>query len=204
MTAIMVTITLIFGSWASRKDGGPFAYWQHIVTFTILSNIFLGLVACVATIIGLHRFKSHQPLPRTLLTWYLAATSSAVLTCLTVILFLAPIRAASGKDYFDMILGPMFFLHFFNPILAAITFIFFSGPPKITKKACFFALIPPAIYSIPYVLCVVFLHVWPDFYGLTFGGHNYLLILVFVIFCAVIFGISSFLAYCHNHQIRVK
>ena len=48
LTATFVPITLIFGSVASQKDGGPFAYWQHIVTFTILSNIFLGIIALIA------------------------------------------------------------------------------------------------------------------------------------------------------------
>ena len=200
-TVIMVTITLVFGSWAARKDGGPFAYWQHIVTFTILSNIFLGIIAGISAIIGLKRLKSGKSLPRKLLTWYLIASSSGMLTCLTVIFFLAPMRAASGKDYFDMVLGPMFFLHFFNPVLSAITYVFFSGKFKATMRDRLLAMLTPIIYGAPYIICVAIIHVWPDFYGLTFGGRNYLIFLVFAVFCAFIFGISSLLAFCHNRYI---
>ena len=203
-TVIAVTVTLIFGSWAARKDGGPFAYWQHIVTFTILSNIFLGIISLVAACIGLYHLKSGKALPKKLLTWYLVASTSAMLTCLTVLFFLAPVRAASGKDYFDMVLGPMFFLHFFNPILSAVIYIFFSGRKKATIKECVLSLIPPAIYAAPYVICVVIIHIWPDFYGLTFGGKDYLLFLVIVIFGAITFSISSLLAYCHNRQTALK
>ena len=203
-TIIMVTITLIFGSWAARKDGGPFEYWQHIITFTILSNIFLGLVTGASAVIGLCRLKSKNFLPRQLLTWYLIAASSAMLTCLTVIFFLAPVRAASGKDYFDMILGPMFFLHFFNPILAAITYIFLSGPQKSTLKDRILSILPPTIYAIPYLINVVFLENWPDFYGITFGGQLIFIPLVFLGFCTVVFAIASGLSYCHNRQIAIK
>ena len=204
MTAIFVPVTLIFGSLASRKDGGPFAYWQHIVTFTILSNILLGIVALIAAFIGYRKLKDRQPLPKKLLTWYLVSTTSGMLTVLTVILFLAPMRAASGKNYFDMILGPMFFLHFFNPVLAAITYTFLSGNQKTTKIECLLSLLPPIIYAVPYFVCVVIIHIWPDFYGLTFGGQNHLIIFVCAVFCAIVYGISSLLAYCHNRQIALK
>ena len=204
LTATFVPITLIFGSVASQKDGGPFAYWQHIVTFTILSNIFLGIIALIAACIGYHRIKTKRPLPKKLLTWYLIATTSGMLTVLTVIFFLAPMRAASGKNYFDMLIGPMFFLHFFDPVLAAITFVFLVGKQKITKIECLLSLIPPIIYAMPYIICVAILHVWPDFYGLTFGGKNYLLFLVCAVFCTIVYGISSLLAYCHNRQTALK
>lgn len=197
-TVITVTVTLTLGSWAARKDGGPFAYWQHIVTFTILSNIFLGIVSLIAACIGLSNFKSGKALPKQLFTWYLIASSSAMLTCITVLFFLAPTRAASGKDYFDMILGPMFFLHFFNPILSAITYIFLSGNKKATLNDRLLAIIPPVLYAAPYIICVVFLRVWPDFYGLTFGGKDYLLFVVLAVFLILIFSISSLLAFLHN------
>ncbi len=203
-TAIMVPVTLIFGSVASQKDGGPFEHWQHIVTFTILSNIFLGLVAGVSACIGISRLKSKKDLPKPLLTWYLVAATSTMLTCLTVLFFLAPARAASGKDYFDMILGPMFFLHFFNPILAAITLIFFTDGHKLTLRSRLLSLVPPIVYAIPYVINVVFLETWPDFYGFTFGGNPVLTPLSFVGVCLIVFTVASLLSYCHNRKIALK
>ena len=198
-TAIAVPVTLIFGSRAVRIDNIDSPYWMQIITFTLLSNIFLGIVAFFAFIIGLKKRK--KTLPKNLSTWYLVAASSAMLTFLTVILFLAPTRAFNGKNYFDMLLEPMFFLHFLNPLLAAITFIFFTDH-KINLKARLLAVLPIAIYAIPYILCVVVFKIWPDFYGVTFGGRYYLTPLVFLVFCLVLFGISSALAFLHNKKLQ--
>ncbi|MBR2803136.1 hypothetical protein IKE19_00965 [Candidatus Saccharibacteria bacterium] len=203
-TAIMVPITLIFGSVASQKDNLPFAYWQHIVTFTILSNIFLGIVALVSAIIGYKCFKAKKTLPTPLGTWYLIATTSAVLTFLTVVCYLAPSRALSGKNFFDMLIGPMFFLHFLDPILSAINYIFFFDGHHATKKDRLLTLIPPVLYAIPYALLIAVFKIVPDFYGLTFGGRYYLSLLVIAIFCLLVFGISTLLSYCHNRQIALK
>ena len=51
-TAIAVPITLLVGSRSTRLDGGDIPYWQHIATFTILSNIFLGFVALILAILN--------------------------------------------------------------------------------------------------------------------------------------------------------
>ena len=203
-TAIVVPITLIFGSVASRKDNLPFAYWQHIATFTILSNIFMGVVALVAAVFGIIRLKTNRPLPKLLNTWYLVAATSVALTFLTVICYLAPSRALSGKNLFDMLTGPMFFLHFLDPILAVIAYIFFLDGQKATLKDRLFSLIPPALYAVPYAICVAIIRVIPDFYGLTFGGKYYLTSIVVAVFGLIVFGISSLLSYCHNRQIALK
>ncbi len=204
---VSVVVTLIFGSWAARKDvdgsvyGMHIDYWMHVVSFTILSNIMLGIIALVSSIIGIKCYKKKKDLPSGLLTWYLIGATSGTLTCLTVVFFLAPLRAISGKEYFDMLLGPMFHLHFFNPLLAVISYIFLSGKHQATKKARLLSLLPPVIYSAPYIICVALLHVWPDFYNLTFGGQNHLLALVYAVVMAIVYGISSLLAFCHNRYV---
>ena len=216
---IAVTSTLIFGGRATRLDAGTTAgaaqlvggtfggveikYWHHIVSFTILSNIFLGLVALISAIIAIKHPK--KPLPKKLSTWYLVAASSTMLTCITVIFFLAPMRAMNGRNYFDMLLEQMFFLHFLNPILGAICYIFFfKTEAKVGIKPCLLAILPPVIYSSPYIFCVCIIKIWPDFYGLTFGGKYYAIPLVYLIFCSVMFVISSSLAAAHNHYFKLK
>ena len=199
MTAIMVTITLVFGSVASQKDNLPFAYWQHIATFTILSNIFLGIVALISVIISIKHFN--KPLPHRLNVLYLVASTSAMLTFLTVVCYLAPSRAFQGKNMFDMLTGPMLFLHFLDPIISTITYVFLLDGPKTTKKEKLFTLIPPGLYAIPYALLIVILKVVPDFYGLTFGGRYYLSLLVVAVFGIITYGIASFLTFMRNRQI---
>ena len=186
---VAIPVTLTVGSRASRLDNlAGIEYWQHIATFTILSNIFLALVALVAIFVGLK--KSSKTLPQSFLTLYLSAASAAMVTCLTVVLFLAPMRAINGKNYFDMLLEPMFFLHFLNPILSAVTFVLFTSNDKLPKRSKFIATLPIIIYAIPYFLNVVILHTWPDFYGLTFGGHYFLIPVVFTVFWLLSFIIA--------------
>lgn len=201
-TAIAVPLTLIIGSRASRLDNLGLPYWAHIATFTIISNIFLGLIALIAAVFAIVCFNKHRPLPKALSTWYLAAASAGMLTLLTVVFFLAPMRAINGKNYFDMLLEMMFFLHFLSPLLFALTFVFLYRSTKIGLKSRLLATLPVVIYAVPYVICVIFLKIWPDFYGVTFGGRYYLTPLVFVVFWLVIFGISTTLAFLHNKSLQ--
>ena len=190
-TVAAVIVVEIYGSRAGRLDNNGFPFWQNIVTFTVLSNIYLAVVAAIATIYNI--FHKSSPLPRWLTTLYLSAVSSALITFFTVILYLAPARALSGRNYFDMLLEPMFFLHFFNPVLSAVIYIFFMDGAKLPLKSRLLALIPFVIYAIIYLVFVVILKICPDFYGLTFGGHYYLTPLVFIGFIAVDFGIATML-----------
>ena len=216
---IAVISTLIFGSRAARLDGGAAAgafqlvdgtfggvkieYWHHVISFTILSNIFLGIITLIAAIVALKHPK--KELSKTMSTWYLVAVSSGMLTCLVVIFFLAPMRAVGGKNYFDMLLEQMFFLHFLNPILAAINYIFFLEPKeKVGLKPRLLAILPPVIYASPYIICVCIIKCWPDFYGLTFGGKYYIIPFIFLLVCAIMFGISSGLVALHNHFSNLK
>ena len=199
-TAIAVPVTLVVGSRTTRLDGGDIPYWQHIATFTILSNIFLGLVAIVTAIIA--AAKKDKPFSLALLTWYLAAASAGLVTFFTVVFFLAPVRVANGKNYFDMLVETMFFLHFLNPVLAASAFVFLTGHSKITLKSRLLATSPVLVYSVPYILNVVFLKTWPDFYGLTFGGKYFLLPLVFAVFIFFIFGIASLLVFLRKRATK--
>ncbi|MDO4741776.1 MAG: hypothetical protein Q4A79_00135 [Candidatus Saccharibacteria bacterium] len=189
--------TLSHGTVAGQVDTGANPGWFYIVTFTVESNIFLGVVSAVATILGIRSIVLKKSLSRHLSTWYLIATSSVILTFLTVVCFLAPIRAMGGRNYFDMLIGPMFFFHFFNPVLAAFALVFLLGH-RLKFYDCYLSILPPAIYSVPYSINVVLLTTWPDFYGFTFGGHYLFVPLVFIAICLFTFGIATALASAHN------
>lgn len=196
--AIAVIVVLTYGSRGVRLDGTVTEYWQQIFTFTIESNIFLGIVALFAAILQFVAIKKQRELPSALKTWYLTAATAGMVTCLTVLFFLAPMRAIHGKNYFDMLLEPMFFLHFLNPILSAITFIFLFPKSTITIKSRLLATTPFLLYAIFYITFVVITKLMPDFYGMTFGGKYYLTPLVFVAFWSLAFGVSSLLSFLHR------
>ena len=201
ITTIIVTyITLAFGTVAGQVDTGASYGWQYIITFTVQSNILLGLIALINLIFSIRNLKWNKPIPRAALNWYLVASSAAMLTALTVIFFLAPLRAFSGRNYFDMLLGPMFFFHFFNPFLSAAAFIYLTPRIKFARPDCFLALIPPIAYAGPYILNVVILGAWPDFYHFTFGGHIWAILPVFIVISSITFSIATLLARLHNHR----
>ena len=198
-TIIVTYVTLAYGTVAGQVDTGTNYGWFYIFTFTVESNILMGLIAGGACICGVRSLVKKTNLPKSLPTWYLIGATSAMLTFLIVVLFLAPVRAiTTGRSYFDMLIGPMFFFHFFNPVLAAITLIFFTSKGHLGRGACFFALIPPALYAVLYIINVVFLQTWNDFYGFTFGGRYYLVPLVILVVCLIVFAIASGLAHLHN------
>ena len=199
-TVIVTYITLSFGTVAGQVDTATSNSLFYIVTFTVLSNIFLGLVGLVGVYFGVKSLKKSQTIPRQYLTWYLVATAAGMLTVITVITFLAPLRAMRGRNYFEMMMGPMFFFHFFNPLLASYALIYLTPKERLTRKDCLFAMLPTAFYAIPYVLNVVILHTWYDFYNFTFGGNNWAIIPVFIVISLIIFGIASLLAFLHNKK----
>lgn len=201
-TIIVTYLTLSFGTVAGQVDTSVDEGWYYILTFTVQSNILLGLIAFAGVIFGIRNLKKNKPIPSSYITWYLTASSATMLTALTVIFFLAPARAMQGKNYFEMMMGPMFFFHFFNPFLSAAAFVFFTKKEKLGLKKCFFALIPPAVYAVPYILNVVILQNWYDFYGFTFGGNNWAVPIVFIVISAITLTIAILLASCHNRYVK--
>ena len=187
LAAIAVPVTLIVGSRTTRLDNSPYPYWMHIVSFTLLSAIFMGLVAGISAFTTLFAKLRGIPVPgkKAMRNWYLAASTASMITCLTVVCFLAPMRVAKGGNYFDPLLETMFFLHFFNPVFSVITYILTADKTKITFKTLFLSALPFIIYSAVYALCVIVFKVWPDFYGLTFDGKYYLVPIVFIVFVIV-------------------
>ena len=201
-TIIVTYVTLSFGTLAGQVDTNVEESWFYILTFTVQSNILLGLIAAVNIIFSVRSLIKNKPIPRAALCWYLVASSAAMLTALVVIFFLAPMRVIGGRNYFDMLLGPMFFFHFFNPFLSAAAFIYLTPAIRFARPDCLLALLPPIAYAGPYILNVVILNNWYDFYNFTFGGHNLAILPVFIVISTITFSIASGLVYLHNRRSR--
>lgn len=193
ISTILVTyFTVAFGTVAGQVDTGSSYGLSYLATFTVESNIFLGLTALVSLIAT----RKNKPNP----TLYLIAATLVVLTCLVVVLYLSPLRVAAGKGYFDMLMGPMFFFHFFNPLLAALTLIFlFPSREKLTLKSRLFALLPLSLYGVFYFAGVI-AGLFPDFYSLTFSGRYYFIPLVVIIIASLVLAVASTLAHFYNRR----
>ncbi|MCQ2412606.1 MAG: hypothetical protein MJ057_06580 [Sphaerochaetaceae bacterium] len=141
--------------------------------FTIDSNILMSIASICAIIWNIKNLKTEVEQPRWLMLLKLAGTTAVTVTFLTVVFFLAPMGALSHgwRGYLGLFYGNSFILHFTNPVLAIICFTILDKQKLEGKHLGFWGLLPTVLYSFAYVPCVIFLKIWPDFYGFTFGGN---------------------------------
>ena len=134
--------------------------------FTIDSNV-LAAIACCAAIPSKIRALMGRPaaLSRPLLLLKHAGTAAVTVTLLTVLFFLGP-----TMGYGAMFVGPSFWLHGVNPVLAILVFVLADGNGLLRLRDWPIGALPVAVYACFYVPLAVFTHVWPDFYGFNVGG----------------------------------
>lgn len=150
--------------------------------FTTDSNILMG----VASLIYIKYLIGNKDIPRNVSLFKYVATVSVTITLLTVFLFLVPMAVIRGgiQVAYKFFEGNVFILHFSTPVLALITYSLFEKHEMFTFKDSLWATCPVILYSIVYLVCVCFLHIWTDWYGFTFGGKYYLIPLVMIVMYA--------------------
>ena len=134
--------------------------------FTIDSNILCAITS-IFMIVGAIKYLNGKKVPYYFTILKFVGTSAVMLTFLTVCFFLYPFNASLGLYFFFG--GSGFFLHFFCPVLALVSLVFFEKYENVSKKSTIFAMLPILVYGTVYVICVWFTKVWPDIYGFTFG-----------------------------------
>lgn len=162
--------------------------------FTVLSNVFASiasLIYLIYNIINLSKKTYHVPFSVLLLKYM--GTVSVTVTFLTVIFFLGP-----TLGYGLMFEGVNLFLHAIVPILAIVSLALFEVNERIEIKYTISGLIPTFLYSIIYIIMVVIIKKWDDFYGFTFGGKNYLIPVSIIMMYSATFVISLGLIVLHN------
>lgn len=135
--------------------------------FTIDSNI-LAVICCLFMAVEDVRLRSSGRLCPRRFIWLLKLTGSAAvsLTFLVVIFFLGP-----TMGYDKMFGGVNLYLHAICPILSDLSLILFEYRSSERKKGDFlYGAIPAFIYATVYLIMVVFVKGWPDFYGFNIGG----------------------------------
>lgn len=156
--------------------------------FTVLSNIFMAIVAAVAIITFL-KHSSSQIVDNL----YLVATTSLVLVFLVVVLFLSPQYENPSFLFTEY----NFFLHLLNPFLAAISLLLIKDA-KFNRKTRFFTLIPPFLYAIIYFIFVIVKKEWSDFYNFTLGGKTWVSFITLLIILCVTYATSAILVFAYK------
>lgn len=163
--------------------------------FTNESNIFSALVALLLLICGVRNLiRQEYSCPRGLRLLQLCSTTTVALTFIIVIVFLNPLYASRSGEIFRLFERELIYTHFFGPLLAAVSFVFFTPHNHpIHKRQLPFVLIPILLYGIIYFFNVVIIKSWPDFYNFTFGGKYFLIPFVLLAIVAISLFIANIL-----------
>lgn len=128
----------------------------YLVTFTGLSNLFVGIAAllCFAT-----RIVWKDPrLPVWAFLVKLGSVSMILITFLVTSAYLTP---ATGESWWKLYVNAGFFNHALTPVLAIVGFLAFERKVKVHRLHVLFTLIPMAAYEILYSVRV-FSHYDPN------------------------------------------
>ena len=173
-----------------------------LMTFTGLSNVFIGLV-CLGC--AIHRLtKKEMRLPKPLFLLKIIALADITITLVVTASYLAP---HLGSSWWRLYINNNIFNHLFTPALAIVTFILLEEYVEIDWKYCFYSMVPLSMYAVFYVINV-YTHLTPegktdlayDIYGFCRFG-VFVLILFLLAFLATSFGLT-FLYRLINKQKR--
>lgn len=177
--------------------------WKCFKFFTVLSNVFVAIVSFILLFYNVKNIINDTfILPKLIFALKFVATVSVALTFITAVLFLGPYVTFYGKSYFSMFTGNNFFMHLITPLLAIFGLIFCEQTDRFSFKNTFWGLLPTALYSIVYVIMVVFIGEenggWNDFYGFTFGGHMWAAPLSAIAMLLATYGCASLIWFLHK------
>ena len=168
LLAAVHAISIILGAHALREFilvDGPSGWTPDPGTlryFTVDSNL-LALLSSLLVLLSWRR--AVRPAPHWLWVVRLMAASGLALTCGMVMAVLAPIR---GYGY--MLDGPDLHLHLICPLLHILSFVLLEGEAGVPLRRALWGLLLPTVYGVVYMVNVVALRRWSDFYFLNEGG----------------------------------
>ena len=154
---LIFVITAISFLFCFRKDGrwDLRAGKKSLRFFTILSNLFCAVSALLWV------------LSSSYWAWLLkyVGTVAVTVTLLTVIFFLGP-----NMGYKPLFSGKDLYLHLCGPLLAIVSFCFMECQFALSFSLSLLGILPVIIYGFVYLVEVVILKNWEDFYGYNKDG----------------------------------
>lgn len=201
-STILIAIMGVQYGAGGGQVGEDMVGWGYFKPFTIDSNILMAIAALLMMIFQIREYCDEKLEPsKWLKRFYLMGATSVALTFVTVVCFLMPGFLVQGLDVKLLFTDDMLFFHVLNPILAIISTIFLLKGGRFRLRDRFWALVPCFIYSIIYMIHVVFVGDWEDFYGFTFGRQDFLIPFVMMGMYVITIMIASVLAWSHNRRI---
>ena len=191
LNAVLVLISILWffsaegaGNMA-RSGTGCFVY------FTNDSNILAALCCLLLVPFNLKALKSGKDeIPQWAMLLKFVGTVAVTLTFMVVVLFLGP-----TQGYDIMFSGVCLELHLICPLLCIVSFCFLERGACVSKKQSWWGVVPTIIYGTVYLVMVIFLKRWEDFYGFNIGGMWYV---SYVALPAVTYVFARLLRALHN------
>lgn len=163
----------------------------YLMTYTGLSNLFIGLVCLLCALYRI--IYKVDRLPKWLFIVKIIFLAQITITFLITALYLSPNLKG---DWWKLYNNAGLINHFITPVLAVVTFLFFEKKVEIKWYHCFYSIVPIIAYGIMYTINV-YTHLNPDgttnltydLYGFfRFGVGVFILFLLF--FFALAFGLT--------------
>lgn len=185
LSAVIVTVFAVQSFFAAGGEGnmsvtGAVAFRYFTVDSNVLAAVssFIMMI-CAAKQLG----GSHEP-PGWARLLSLAATVAVTLTMLTVVLYLGPFV----YGYPALFKGLNLPLHLTTPLteLAAFVWLESVGAARIKRRCMIIGVAPMLVYGAVYLVMVVVLKRWPDFYAFNTDGTFGLTVLIMTAFTAAI------------------
>ncbi|MBQ6430691.1 MAG: hypothetical protein IJJ99_02265 [Oscillospiraceae bacterium] len=144
--------------------------------FTVDSNILAALTCLLMIPYNIKSLvRGEDAIPKWALTLKMIGTVAVALTFAVVMLYFLPLVGFGA----GLISGANLFLHLLCPLLAMISFCLFERGLFVTKTRLLLGIVPSVIYGTVYLINVIFLQRWEDFYYFNVGGYWYITFLLF-------------------------
>ena len=190
---IFFSILWFFGPVGSQQGTGNMQVGRTgcFVFFTNDSNILAALCCLIIVPFNIKALKSGKDeIPQWAMLLKFVGTVAVTLTLMVVVLFLGP-----TQGYGKMFAGVCMPLHLICPLLCIISFCFFEQGFSLSKKQTWWGVVPTIVYGTVYLIMVVFVQGWDDFYGFNIGGYWYV---SYCILPAVTYVFARLIRCLHN------
>lgn len=189
VTFIFVTfaITSIFTDFRFMGNYPRLASIPFLMTFTGLSNLFIGIVSLMCALYRIITKK--ETLPKWLFMIKVVFLTQISITFLITAIYLAP---NLGADWWRLYFNASLFNHLLTPVTAIVGFIIFEKRVATKWQYCFYTTAPILAYAVMYI-SNVYTHLNPD--GTTslnydiYGFFRYGWV-VFFLFLAAFLGLA--------------
>ncbi|MBQ3356067.1 MAG: hypothetical protein IJG45_03005 [Oscillospiraceae bacterium] len=178
MNLLLFILVLLSLAWFFLPDGAQGVGNMNrggvrvLIYFTVDSNILAALACLLLIPFNLKSIRRGEDmLPRWALLLKMIGTVAVTLTFAVVMLYFVPLVGPSM-----VLTGANLPLHLLCPLLAIASFCFFERGLFFTKRQMLLGIVPAVLYGIVYLVQVVFLENWEDFYAFNVGGLWYVTI----------------------------